>query len=301
MRIGISVCSNYSIKDPRHAAHFMVERARAARQADLDSLFVGDHHATPTHYMQNMPMMGRMLAEWHNKPAGTLHLLPLWNPVLLAEQIGTLASIMGGRYILQCGLGGDERQFAAMGVNIKKRVSMFEDALTIMQALWRGETVSHDRYWPIENARISPVPPESVEVWIGSVAPAAINRTARMADGWLAQPSMDLRTAQEQLNRYRQACAEYDREPTAIALRRDIFIGATSQEGAAVKQKYFAKGYRGFTEDSLMAGSVAEVADQLAAFAELGYTDVIVRNMSTDQGEALATIERLADVRAQMA
>ena len=49
-----------------------------------------------------------------------------------------------------------------------------------------------------------------------------------------------------------------------------------------------------------MTGSVEEVAEQMQAFADIGYTDVIVRNMSSDQGEALATIERLAEVRSQL-
>lgn len=297
MRIGISICSNYRMADPREGARFMVERAQAAATADLDSLFVGDHHATPSHYYQNSPILARMLAEWHNKPAGALYLLPLWHPVLLAEQIGTLASIMQGRFILQCALGGDPRQFAAMGVKISDRVAMFEDALDIMQRLWAGETVSHDRFWQIKEARISPVPAERVEVWVGAVAPAAIRRTARLADGWLGQPSMDLTTAAEQANRYRQACAEFGVEPHVVALRRDVYIGASSQEARQVKEHYFQQGYRGFSEASLLAGSVAEVADSLAAYAEVGYSDVIVRNMSADQGQALATIERLAEVR----
>ena len=74
MRIGISICSNYNVDDPREGARHMIERARAARLADLDSLFVGDHHVTPTPYYQNTPILGRMLAEWHNKPAGALYL-----------------------------------------------------------------------------------------------------------------------------------------------------------------------------------------------------------------------------------
>ena len=77
MRIGISICSNYPIEDPRLGARYMVERASTARQADLDSLFVGDHHVTPTNYYQNTAILGRMLAEWGNKPAGALYLLPL--------------------------------------------------------------------------------------------------------------------------------------------------------------------------------------------------------------------------------
>lgn len=299
MRIGISVCSNYRLADPREGARYMVERARAARQADLDSLFVGDHHVVPIPYYQNVPMLGRMLAEWHNKPAGALYLLPLWNPVLLAEQIGTLAAIMPGRFIMQCGLG-DEQQARGMGIDVSRRVGMFNASLEIMGALWAGETVSHSTYWQIEEARISPVPAEPVEVWVGSVVPAAIHRTARLAEGWLAAPNLTLDQARDAMNIYQQACAEHDRTPTACALRRDIFVGATSQEAAQVKAHYLNKGYRGFSEDALLAGSVQEVADELSRYAELGYTDFIMRNLSADQGQALATIERLAEVREQL-
>ncbi len=278
----------------------MVERARAARAADLDTLFVGDHHATLTHYYQNVPILGRMLAEWHNKPAGALFLLPLWNPVLLAEQIGTLASIMDGRFILQCALGGDRKQSEALGIDLKDRVPMFEDALQIMRALWAGETVTHERFWNIRDASISPVPVDPVEIWVGAVAPAAINRTARMADGWLAQPGIGREEAARQANQYRQACAEHSREATAVAIRRDIFIGQTSQEARAVKEHYMSRGYRGFPDDAFMAGSVGEVAEQMQVFADEGYTDIIVRNMSSDQAQAVGTIERLAEVRAQL-
>ena len=300
MRIGISVCSSYRTPDPREGARFMVERARAARQADLDTLFVGDHHATATHYYQNNAILGRMLAEWHNKPAGALYLLPLWHPVLLAEQIGTLAAIMPGRFIMQCALGGDRAQSDAMGIPLSRRVPMFEDALAIMRSLWAGETVTHARFWNIQAARISPVPVQPVEVWVGAMAPAAINRAARVADGWLGSPAMDYATARDQANLYRQACAEHSRETTAVALRRDIFVGATSQQAREVKSHYLHKGYRGFGEEALLAGSVQEVVDELGRYAELGYTDVIVRNMSSDQGQALGTIERLAEVKRHM-
>ena len=50
--------------------------------------------------------------------------------------------------------------------------------------------------------------------------------------------------------------------------------------------------------DALMFGSPAEVAAQISALAEQGYTDVIVRNLSVSQDESLATIERLAEVKA---
>jgi alkanesulfonate monooxygenase SsuD/methylene tetrahydromethanopterin reductase-like flavin-dependent oxidoreductase (luciferase family) len=275
----------------------MVERARAARLADLDSLFVGDHHVTPTNYYQNTPILGRMLAEWGNKPAGALYLLPLWNPVLLAEQVATLACIAQGPFILQCGLGGERHQSLGMGVDPARRVGMFETALGALRALWGGEEVTLERYWPIERARIAPLPPEPVEVWIGADAPAAVDRTARLGDGWLASPSLDGAQARDGLNRYRQACAEHGRDPSAVAIRRDVFIGATAEEARRVVEPYIAAGYRGFPPEALVYGSVEQVAGRFRDLADLGYTDVIVRNISARQDESLATIERLAEVR----
>jgi alkanesulfonate monooxygenase SsuD/methylene tetrahydromethanopterin reductase-like flavin-dependent oxidoreductase (luciferase family) len=55
MKIGVSLTSARQIDDVRRGARFMVERAAAARDAGLDSLFVGDHHATPGLYYQNVP------------------------------------------------------------------------------------------------------------------------------------------------------------------------------------------------------------------------------------------------------
>ncbi len=42
------------------------------------------------------------------------------------------------------------------------------------------------------------------------------------------------------------------------------------------------------------------MADELAAFKAAGFTDVIIRNMSSEQSEALASIERMAEVKAQL-
>ena len=300
MRIGISVQSAYRVDDPAQGVRHMLERAEAASQADLDSLFVGDHHVTDYAYYQNSPILGRMLAHWHGKPAGALYLLPLWHPVLLAEQISTLAAIMPGRFIMQCGLGGLPDQSAGMGIDMSQRVAMFEDSLAIMRQLWAGETVSHDRFWHLENAHIAPLPAQDIEVWIGATAPAAINRTARLAEGWLGTPSATPQQAKEQLNQYRQACAEHQRTPSAVALRRDIFIAGSVNEAEAFRSQAVAKGYRGFPEEALICGDVSQVAAQFAEFSEAGFTDIVVRNMSSDQGEALATIEALSDVRRQL-
>ena len=301
MRFGISLTSGRTVTDPRAGARWMVERTAAARQAGLDSLFVGDHHATPGAYYQNVPIMGRMLAEWGAGPAGCLFLLPLWNPMLIAEQVGTLAAIAQGRFIFQCGLGDDGQQFAAMGADIRYRRSAFEESFDLVQRLLRGETVSASGRFRFENARVALRPAEPVEYWIGASADVAIDRAARIADGWLASPGQPPEAARRQVELYRERCAQHGRAPTAVAIRRDIFVGATPAAAEAVASAIVKRGYRGFDPAALVWGSVEQVTEKFRALAAMGYTDVIVRHLTDNQADVLGSLERLARVRDALA
>src|SRR5206468_4115368 len=270
MRVGISLTTKYpDAKDPRQGARWIIERAAAARRAALDSLFVGDQHASPTPYYQNTPMLGRLLAEWGTAPAGCLFLLPLWHPVLVAEQIGTLAAVAQGPFIMQCGLGWGEARFAAMGVNIRTRPSAFEEALDIVRRLLAGETVNSSHRFRIAEARLALRPPEPVHVWIGASAPAAIDRAARLAEGWIASPGLTREEARQQAEMYFERCAAYGRTPGAVVLRRDIYVGESPSEAKTVLQQALGRGYRGIPAEALIAGSVYEVANQFRMFANM--------------------------------
>ena len=286
MRLGISLTSQHHTADPREGARWMIERAAAAQRARLDSLFVGDHHATP---------------EWDDKPAGCLFLLPLWNPVLVAEQVGTLAAIARGRFIFQCGLGTDEAQFLAMGANIKQRPLAFEESFGLVKRMLAGETVSSQGRFVVENARVAPRPAEPVEYWIGASARVSIDRAARIADGWLAIPGLTFEKAREQAAWYLDACAKYGKKPTAVAIRRDIYVGESSAEADAVGQAMVKAGYRGFDPAALVWGSVSEVVEEFRALAPLGYTDIIVRHLTNDHVKVLGSLSRLAEVREAIA
>ncbi|MEC8492507.1 MAG: hypothetical protein VXY76_06390, partial [Pseudomonadota bacterium] len=92
----------------------------------------------------------------------------------------------------------------------------------------------------------------------------------------------------------------HQRKPSAVALRRDIFIGDSVRQAEEFRSHAVAKGYRGFPEDALICGDISQVATQFAELFEAGFTDIIVRNMAFDQGQALGTIEALSDVKRQL-
>lgn len=301
MKIGISLTSAYRVRDPREGARQMIERAAAAREAGLDSLFVGDHHSTGGTYYQNTPMLGRLLAEWGDAPAGCLFLLPLWNPVLLAEQVGTLASIAQGRFIIQTGLGDGRDQFEAMGANIKQRPSAFEESLDCVKRLLAGETVSSEGRFRFRDARVAPLPPEPVEWWLGGSARVSVERAARLGDGWLGAPSATPEQAARQLATYEDACRALGKAPGATALRRDVYVGETAAEARAVAEPIIDAGYRGFDPSAPIYGSIDEVAAKFRALGEQGYSDIVIRHLTSDHEKVLGSLRRMREVRSAVA
>jgi alkanesulfonate monooxygenase SsuD/methylene tetrahydromethanopterin reductase-like flavin-dependent oxidoreductase (luciferase family) len=289
MKIGTSLRSTYPVADPREGARWMVERAAAAAAAGLDSLFVGDHHATgPVPYYQNSPILGRLLAEWGENPAGALYLLPAWNPVLVAEQVGTLAALARGPFVMQCAVGGGP-QMAAMGAPPKGRGPAFEHHLDVIRRLLAGEEV--------DGVGVAPVPPERFEVWIGGHAPPAIDRAARLGDGWIAAPWATDEEAAEMAAVYRKACEEHGHAPGAVVLRRDVHVGGDEAEARRVAQPILDGGYRGMDPAATVVGSPDQVAERFAGYDAMGYDHVLVRHLVDDQKEVLASFARLARVR----
>ena len=300
MRLGVSLNSAYLVDEPREAAGQMLERASAASAAGLDSLFVGDHHGVPVPYMQNTPILGRILADWHGPTAGALYLLPLWHPTIVAEQLGTLAALTDSRIVLQCALGASD-QFAIVGQQTRDRVTRFEIGLDVVRRLLAGETLSDEPTpWGPISGSISPMPDYRVDVWIGADVDAAIDRAARLGDAWYGSVQLPPADLAATFNRYRDRCAALDRTPTCFPVRRDVYVSADQADVARVIDPVVAAGYRGMDPAALVTGTVEQVVDQIGELGELGFTDVIVRQLAPDQTDALASLERLGAVRATL-
>jgi alkanesulfonate monooxygenase SsuD/methylene tetrahydromethanopterin reductase-like flavin-dependent oxidoreductase (luciferase family) len=144
---------------------------------------------------------------------------------------------------------------------------------------------------------VSPTPPEPVEVWIGGTAERAVDRAARLGDGFLVNADLTPEQARAVIELYRERCDAHGRTPTAIGIRRDIHVGADAADADRVAGPIVAAGYRGFDPSACTYGDAAQVTEQLGAYAAMGYTDVIVRHLAEDQSEVLKSYARLAGVR----
>ncbi|MFV0525616.1 MAG: LLM class flavin-dependent oxidoreductase [Acidimicrobiales bacterium] len=290
MHIGISLTSSHDTDPPSRGGAVMVERAIAAHRAGLSSLTVGDHHAEPSPYQQNTPILGRLLAEWSDRPAGCLFLLPLWSPVLVAEQVGTLAGLLDAPFILQTGIGRGRGQFASMGANLSTRGVVTDEMVRVVKGLLAGETVTSERLG-VGPTRIGLRPERGVEWWIGGHADAALDRAAAHGDVWYAGPGLDRDTMARLLDRYRSACSARGTTARAV-VRQDVLVLANRDRATERAAALVAAGYRGMGLDQLLVGDAEDAAAALADLEALGFEQVIIRCASTEQDEALETIEQ---------
>ncbi|MDH3294896.1 MAG: LLM class flavin-dependent oxidoreductase [Acidimicrobiia bacterium] len=302
MRVGISITSGYRGTTAAEAVNTVIERARVAAAAGLDHLSLGDHHVAGPDglYVQNVPMVGRLMADWPaDRPIGCLFLLPLWHPVLVAEQIGTLAAMSDVPFIVQTGIGWGDAEFAAFGRRPRERGAVTDEAIRVIKGLLAGETVSSERL-NIVDAAIGPCPPHGVEWWIGAgTGDRPLGRAAAQGDAWYIGPAMPPDQLPTQIERYRSMCAAAGTAPRVI-VRRDVFITDDDAEGLRRGREMVAAGYRGMTEDVLIYGGVDRAVDRLSALAESGVDDVVVRTMSVGPAEALRSIELTGEARRRL-
>jgi len=286
-----------------------------AAAAGLDHLSLGDHHSAgpDSSYVQNVPMIGRIMADWpSDRPIGLLFLLPLWHPVLAAEQVGTLAAIFGpgAPFIVQTGIGGRPGAFDAMGADIATRGQRSDEAIQVMKALLAGERVDSESFGSTESglrgAVIAPLPPVPVEWWIGSgLGDRPLERAAREGDAWYVAPGTTPAQLAVAMPRYLEFCDRHATGPR-LAVRRDLLVTDDDADGLRRGRELIAAGYRGLTEAQLIFGGVERVAAAMADLIDIGAAhdvpvDVVVRTMAVEQRTALRSIELLADVRARLA
>ncbi|HZQ35483.1 MAG TPA: LLM class flavin-dependent oxidoreductase [Dehalococcoidia bacterium] len=294
MKIGVSLTTSHPLRQPaRQVGAQLVERARAIRAAGLDSLFVGDHHATPAHYFQNVPTIARLMAETSDMMVGALYLVPLHHPVLTAEHLGTLWALAGGPFVMIAAAGDGEEQFAPFGVSVRRRPSMLEEHLTIIRELLSGRPITyHGRYHQLTDVQIHPTPDASLPIWIGASARPALQRAGALGDAWLASPAAHGEHLTTQIDIYCQAASAAGRRPVLTA-RRDVYVGESDAEAEAAVRPVLERGYRGFQTDALIYGGPERVLAAFHELHELGFEHVLIRHIVPDQGLVLASYERL--------
>jgi alkanesulfonate monooxygenase SsuD/methylene tetrahydromethanopterin reductase-like flavin-dependent oxidoreductase (luciferase family) len=207
-----------------------IEQVRAARDAGFDLIVMGQHYlSVPFQELQTLPSLARLAAEAGSMRVGaTVLLLPLLNPVDVAEQVATLDVICEGRFIFGVGLGYRDEEYEAFGIRREERVARLVEGLQVIRRLWTEEEVTHHgRFFRLTKARmmLKPAQQPHPPVWFAANNDGAVERAARMADAWVVNPHAKLGVLERQMALYRKALREAGRPfPAELPMIKELYV-----------------------------------------------------------------------------
>ena len=138
------------------------EQVDAAERWGLDAIWLAEIHMAPERSVCSVPMTiaSAIAARTKNIKIGTgVQVLPLCQPLRLAEDTATVDHISHGRLIFGVGRSGFPRAYEAYGVPYGESRERFVEVLEVVKRAWTEETFSFDgKYYHFENVRLVPKP-----------------------------------------------------------------------------------------------------------------------------------------------
>jgi len=155
----------------------------------FDDVWLSEHHFIEDGYLPSILPAAAAIAARTNRiriASGVL-LMPLHNPIRLAEDIATVDVISGGRFELGVGIGFKREEFSGFGVSSKERGARTDQSLEIVRRALAGETVTFKSdFFDFQNIKVTPVPIQKPRppIWLGGFTSAALRRAVRFGDGF---------------------------------------------------------------------------------------------------------------------
>ena len=260
-----------------------VEQTIAARDVGFDAIAAGHHYLSPPYQsLQNLPLLTRLAADARGMDLClAIVLLPMLNPVQVAEDIASLDIMSEGRVIFGIGQGYRELEFEAFGVRPADRVPRMLESLELIKRLWTEEVVTFEgRFFKVHDATctIRPVQKPYPPVWVAANADPAVLRTARMGLPWFINPHAALPTIERQWERYKQTLAEANQPmPAARPMTLELSVAADREDAVATARPFLEAKYAAYAEwgqDKVLPGQ----EDFRVGFDELARDRFILGN-----------------------
>jgi len=230
--------------------------AGAAERAGFDRLVVSDHVAfgesldaysdpamggvaggrQPTgpdgHWLEPLTTIAHITAVTSTIRFGTNILLAaLRRPVVLAKMAATIDVLSEGRLDLGVGVGWQEAEYLAAGLDFSERGRLLDHSLAVCRRLWAEQRADFtDDRLDFESIHQMPKPtrPGGVPIWVsGTVNRASMRRLAEYGRGWIPWGA-DAADPVAGISKMREAVASHGRDPSDIEV-----VGALPSKSGA--------------------------------------------------------------------
>ncbi|MGH7930226.1 MAG: LLM class flavin-dependent oxidoreductase, partial [Candidatus Binatia bacterium] len=228
----------------------LIEQVRVADDVGFAGFSMGDHYNIPgLQRLNQVPALARLCAEAKHCFVGTaVMLLGLRHPVTVASELASLDVLNGGKSFAAFGLGYREEELNAFNLTKSQRYHRFIEGVDIVRKLWTEDRVSYKgRAFTLKNVTIDPKPLQKPRppIWIAANTDAAVERAARIGDGWMIGPH----SAIDELQRQVTLCSDTWKvagkpgKPD-IPIIRETFVARTKREAAEKARPCLEQLYR---------------------------------------------------------
>ena len=191
---------------PRHHVDLyreMVEDACYAEALGFSHFWLTEHHFWYDGYCPSLIVgAAAVAARTSRMRVGTsMLLLPLHDPLRVAQAAAMADIVSGGRFDLGVAVGYRHAEFDAFGVARSDRGARMEEALDILHLAWTTDRFSyHGRFFDYEDVSVTPKPLQRpIPIWIGGWAERVVRRAARRGLNLMGPSGDALRLYHEQL------------------------------------------------------------------------------------------------------
>lgn len=133
----------------------------AAEGLGFESVWIAEHHFSDYGLCPVPPVLAaRVAARSQRLRVGMgVSLLPLHDPVLLAEQLAVLDQASGGRLDVGIGRGGAGPDYETFGVSYEESRDRVEEGIELLRRCWSGEQLDFaGRFRSVKGIRVTPRP-----------------------------------------------------------------------------------------------------------------------------------------------
>lgn len=310
----------------------MLEQVLLAEKRGFDAAMVCEHHFTKHGYYPSPLLVCAGLAQATKRIriGSAVLLLPLWNPLHVAEAAATLDVMSGGRLILGLGQGYRAEEFGAFQVSLHERGARLVEGTRIIRRLFTEDNVSHKgRFYEFADLTLTPKPVQKPHppIWIAAKSEAAVRRAARVGDAYFADPVTPFGVLKERYRAYRDELQRHGRDfeqlerpmfrecyvtdggadaweeagPHVLGIYGDYYQWGHLQDESGNLVKPGERSYEEFLEvlrKRFIMGDPDSVIEEIARYErDLGITELILRIHFPDmpQRKVLRAITMLAD------
>jgi luciferase family oxidoreductase group 1 len=249
MKFGYFTLSDNNYRDndrsPNQCVSDILEQALYAEELGMHSVWIGEHHFSTLGVNSSPEVLLAYIAAKTSRVrlAPAVNVLPLHNPVLVAEQWATLDLLSGGRVDFATGRGYDRREYEPLGANFEENATIFAEGVEIVHRLWseRGLITHKGKHYKFESIYVTPAPKQQpIPIYIASFSKPSIELAARLGLGLVVaagQASAMHGSLAATAQVYRDGCAAVGRKPGRLITSYFIHFADTTAEERSARER----------------------------------------------------------------